>query len=53
MLENYTLRVLADTLDKLVVSADYTIGGVTRPAKIRRSIHFRDDRSEAYLPDAE
>jgi len=38
MLENYTLRVLADTLDKLVVSADYTIGGVTRPAKIRRSI---------------
>ncbi|ACV64920.1 hypothetical protein Dtox_4253 [Desulfofarcimen acetoxidans DSM 771] len=38
MFTNYTLQTLANTLDKLAVSADYTIGGVTRPAKIRRSI---------------
>lgn len=38
MLTNYTLQTLADYLDKLAVSADYTIGGVNRPAKIRRSI---------------
>ncbi len=38
MLTSYTLQTLADYLDKLAVSADYTIGGVTRPAKIRRSI---------------
>lgn len=38
MLTSYTLQTLADYLDKLAVRADYTIGGVTRPAKIRRSI---------------
>ena len=38
MLTSYTLQTLADYLDKLAVSADYTIGGVTRPVKIRRSI---------------
>lgn len=38
MLTSYTLQTLADYLDKLAVSADYTIGGVNRPAKIRRSI---------------
>ena len=38
MLTSYTLQTLADYLDKLAVSADYTIGGVTRQAKIRRSI---------------
>lgn len=35
---DYTLSVLANTLDQLAVKADYTIGGVTRTAKIRRSI---------------
>jgi len=38
MLTSYTLQTLASTLDNLAVSADYTIGGVTRAAKIRRSI---------------
>lgn len=38
MLKEYTLEAIANFLDKLAVSADYTIGGVTRPAKIRRSI---------------
>lgn len=38
MLTTYALQKLADTLDKMAVKADYTIGGVTYPAKIRRSI---------------
>lgn len=38
MLTSYTLQTLANYLDKLAVRADYTIGGITRPAKIRRSI---------------
>lgn len=38
MLTNYTLEALASFLDRLAVKADYTIGGVTRQAKIRRSI---------------
>ncbi|MGG1598462.1 hemolysin [Paenibacillus naphthalenovorans] len=32
------LDEIADYIDKRVVSADFTIGGVTYPAKVRRSI---------------
>lgn len=38
MLTTYALQTLANTLDDLAVKADYTIGGVTYQAKIRRSI---------------
>lgn len=38
MLTAYALQTLANALDDLAVKADYTIGGVTYQAKIRRSI---------------
>lgn len=38
MLTSYALQQLASYLDQLAVKADYTIGGTTYQAKIRRSI---------------
>lgn len=38
MITAYALQILAQTLDELVVVADYTIGGVTRLIALRRSI---------------
>jgi len=38
LLTSYALQKLASTLDALATKANYTIGGVTYQAKIRRSI---------------
>lgn len=38
MLTSYALQKLAAYLDQLAVKGDYTIGGVTYQAKLRRSI---------------
>lgn len=38
MLTAYALQTLANALDDLATKADFTIGGITYQAKIRRSI---------------
>ncbi len=38
MIELTGMQKIADYIDDLVVSGDFTIGGVTYPASIRRSI---------------